>query len=136
MNTCAAERARNRRRISFAVLAWSSLSLISAINAVIAHERIVASLLTAIFVTGVIAAILARGSTLRRHLASAVLLLFASAPFAVKLATRLAFASSAHPLEIADSPVGYVAGTVVDSLFFAPPVVFALGIWSRWALEK
>jgi hypothetical protein len=134
-NTAETENAIKRRRTAFAVIAWSSLPFVAAVNTLVAGEWLLAALFAGIVACALGSAVLATGTAGQQHIASVVLLLIAAAPFALQLARRLVFAPPARAFEIADSPLGYVLGTVIDSLFFAPPLVFAFGMWSRRALQ-
>jgi len=79
----------------------------------------------------VIAASLASGSTERQHVAAAGLLLLIAMPFGARLLQRLVLEPPSHAAAIADSPLGYIIGTIGDALFFVPPVVFAFAVWKR-----
>jgi len=89
------------------------------------HDR------TTMLLIAVIAASLASGATERQHVAAAGLLLLIAMPFGARLLQRLVLEPPSHAAAIADSPLGYVIGTIGDALFFVPPVVFAFAVWKR-----
>ena len=123
--------ARYRRRTAAAVMAWSALPLYSAVMAVVNATWTSALTFSLIVLCAVTAASLAVRKNKRSQSIAAGLLLLLSVPFGVQLANHFWLGTTTRVLAVADSPLGYFMGVVVNALLFVPVVVFAQSIWRR-----
>jgi len=72
---------------------------------------------------------LARSSRPASHKIAAGMLVAQAVPFAYLALKRIAFARGVGLERVADSPAGYVLGVVVEALFLAPLLAFAIAVW-------
>jgi hypothetical protein len=118
--------APSRRRLAITVAVWALFPLFLAVPAVL-HGPVA----PAVFFTGLAMVPLLIVARVRSPRLAALLLVLLASPFALQYIRRMVFARGAGALAVADSPLGFLVGAVVEVLLFVPLLGFALAIWRR-----
>jgi hypothetical protein len=115
-----------RRRLAIAVAVWALFPLFLAVPAILRGAVAPAVFFTCLAIVPVL--IVAR---VRSPRLAALLLVLLASPFALQFIRGMVFARGAGALAVADSPLGFLVGAVVEVLVFVPLLGFALSIWRR-----
>jgi hypothetical protein len=115
-----------RRRLAIAVAVWALFPLALAAPAVL---RVAVA--PAVFFAGLAIVPVLIVARVRSPRLAALLLVLIASPFAIHFVRRMIFARGAGALAVADSPLGFLVGAIVEVLLFVPLLGFALAIWRR-----
>ncbi len=121
----------DRLRTATAIVIWSSLPFLASVAAALAGRFRTSAAFALLAIASLTAAVLARSRKTNHQLGSVALLAVVSLPFAAAIVTRFAYGFGPGVLAVADSPITFLMGTVLESLFAVPAAAFAIAVWRR-----